>query len=382
MLCVCSCSLLAFSSTVNAEGLSYDIRQDIYIMLDSTDIEEDFLNFTPNNNQEETSERVFDSYVNNDLITKNYFYRNVWNIFFDGDYPFELNKANRVSLENFYWAYLLNENGSMHYVRGYGDTETVYAVIEYVDGSSESININVSADNDLSLDMSFEFTPSQNVERLTIFVDSNIGANLLNTKNRTEITGYMGEINGDNKYEFVIDIQSEEAGLLSGLIGWVTNIFNKIGDIFSKLVDMLSEVKNIGTYLLQLPQKLWELIQTGLQYLFVPSEEDLSIYFDSMNNLIENKFGGLYQVVSILSDDIGEMIQSDITNSIEMPLTTINLPDENSFSFGGYNVFIVPEGFETIATIIKAFTSAACTLMFINALKKRFDKLVGGGNDV
>lgn len=60
-----------------------------------------------------------------------------------------------------------------------------------------------------------------------------------------------------------------------------------------------------------------------------------------------------------------------------MPEVTVNFSD-TSFSFGGYEVSIIPDGFDVLVTAVKGITSIVCTFLFINSLRNKYEKLIGG----
>lgn len=362
---------IGFSVTANAEDIkNYDIRQDIYLLEGSTIHEEYWLEFTPNNQQEETDQWVTDSYSINTAVTKNYTYRNAWNIFFNDQFPFELNKVNRVSLENFYWGYLINQaSGVMVYGRGLSSQDTIYVVVDYVDGTNETLTPTASQDSDYSLDINFDFKPTKNVSRLTIIIDSPIKQYFTTNVNRFEMTCYLGEVKGDTKHNFNLEIQSEEAGLLSGLIGWVQNIYNKIGEIVSKIGD-------IATAIAEIPVKLWTRFSDGLQQLFVPDSNELFGKFALFDQLMENKLGALYQIGDTLIDGFGTISETAEQGTIDIPTVTLSLPNNSNFTFGGYSVQVVPDGFTFIVTTLKLAVGIIATLAFANGIRRRYDEFV------
>ena len=363
MLCVSLSLLIGFSVTANATDISgYTIRQDIYLMTGNTILEEYWAEFTPNNNQEETDTWSFDSYVINTAIQKNYYYRNVWNIFFD-EYPFELNKVNRVSLENYYWAYLINQtNGTMIYGRGLSTNDTISVVLEFTDGTSETVVPSASTDSDHSLDISFDFKPTKNVSRMTIIIDSPLSQYFTVTTNRFEMTGYLGEIKGDTKHNFNLDIQSEEAGLLSGLIGWVQNIFNKIGDIADSIA--------------RLPSTIWNAFYNGLTDFILPADGWWAEFIDLVKATLEERLGAFYQINEYGYNLFSTLDLGEVTTTIHLPKTTIDLCG-TPFSFGGYDVLVVPQGFEWLASTIKTITGIAGVCAFALGFKRRIERLVG-----
>lgn len=178
---------------------------------------------------------------------------------------------------------------------------------------------------------------------------------------------------GATPCSFTLNVQSEEAGLLSGLIGWVQNIFSKINETFTELKNGFSNVINS---LLELPAKLWQLISDGLKDLFVPDEQFMTEYSEEWDFLLGQRFGALYDVADIIRDFVGDIQYSDTTNTIYMPnvsLDSVGIP----FSFGGYEVQIVPNGFDFIVEVLKKIISAICTFMFITSMRKRYDEIMG-----
>lgn len=60
-----------------------------------------------------------------------------------------------------------------------------------------------------------------------------------------------------------------------------------------------------------------------------------------------------------------------------MPEVNVMLVD-TEFVFGGYEVQIIPDKFEVLVKALKSIISIVCTLLFVNALKSKYDKLIGG----
>ncbi len=156
-------------------------------------------------------------------------------------------------------------------------------------------------------------------------------------------------------FTVTLEKSSEEAGLLSGIIEWIKGIFNSI---------------------IELPAKLWSLISDGLKSLFVPDSEYMASYSDKWDTLLSSRFGAIYDVATIIHDFVGQIQVADKTNTIYMPSVNLNsagIP----FSFGGYNIQIVPTGFTILIEICKKIISIACTFLFVNSLRKRYDEVMG-----
>lgn len=369
---LCIISLPAFSHIAKADEIKgHSVRQDVYLIDKDGDILwENFLNFKPNDKEEEKLEDTYDECTANQLRGMQIKHRTVWNIFAPTEgYPFELNKVNKITLENFYYRYLLDDAG-LHYVSQYDD---IYIMFTYADNTTERMEIDVYADTDLGLDINFQFTPTKNIARIDLYVDSNLWEYIRTSYGSDQIiiTSYFGEFKGDNKYNFNIEFQSEEAGLLSGLIGWVQNIFAKIGDTFDKVTEIFTEIKN-------LPAKIWTFISDGLQNLFIPDAADIENFKNSMGTLLEDKLGAVYQVSNTVIETWERIQSSDEQDTIHLPEVSMGLPEGNTFTYGGYDVKIVPDGFAFVAAAVKTITGVLCTVAVINGLRKRYDEVMGG----
>ena len=146
------------------------------------------------------------------------------------------------------------------------------------------------------------------------------------------------------------------------------------------LVSIKEIVTNIKDGITELPSKIWSFISDGLKALFVPSEEDMTAIKDDWDTLLSDRFGGLYQTVQLIDDFADTFNNPDAQSTITLPVTTVNLAGTD-FSFGGYDVQIVPTGFEFLITAIKTIISIVATCLFVNGLRNRFERIVGGEDD-
>lgn len=149
------------------------------------------------------------------------------------------------------------------------------------------------------------------------------------------------------------------------------------GELHKDNLTILQRLQSILTTLGQLPQKIWDLIETGLQNLFIPDASYISDYKTKWNELLEARFGALYQVSSLLYDTFINIRFADYTNTITLPATTIDLPEGVQFTFGGYDVDIVPQKFEFLANWVKIAIGIVCTFSFLNVLKIHYERLIG-----
>ena len=163
---------------------------------------------------------------------------------------------------------------------------------------------------------------------------------------------YMGYENST----MTIDLNDESIGLISGIIEWVKSIYNSI---------------------VELPEKIWSYISDGLKGLFIPSEESITQMKDKWDELLADRFGAVYQAGSILTDFASGLSEQAEQDTIELPSVTHNFSG-TEFSFGGYQVDIVPDGFDFLVDILKGVIDIVCTIAFLNTLRNKYEQLMGG----
>lgn len=186
---------------------------------------------------------------------------------------------------------------------------------------------------------------------------------------------------GNSTFRLSLDQESKSEGLLGGIIDWLKGIKSGITDLFSGITEGFSNlgsgISNVFNSIVELPSKIWSFISDGLKSLFVPDDEFIVSFKDDIDNMLEDKLGAVYQVVNILTESWDSITANDQANVITIPQTTINLPNNNTFSFGGFDVPIVPNGFDFIVSIIKTLVGIVCTILFVNGLRKKYDEVMG-----
>ena len=357
-LLVCALLFVGFSSSVNAEELE-NLELDIYHHHYYNGEYFGDLTFTPNNGSTEKKETVktysyplpAKPYNNRLRIVKK-----------NQDILAQADRKTTIKVNNFYFSILAEVMGSDYNFKEYiVKPDSVSATIDYVDGSTESINderVSFVARKDKIINLTLEFTPPKDVQRIYFKLDINNLASKLPTDGLTHnLTFYSGEYDGDDKYQISVDIASEELGLIETILEFVSSIYDGI---------------------VNLPTKLWNLISDGLKSLFVPSDEFIVQFKDDINTLLSQKLGAVYQVVDILMNTWDSIEQSTVTNTIHFPQVSINLPDNAKFEFGGWDIKIVPDGFDILVNGVKMIVGVISTLFFVNGLKRRYDEVMGG----
>ncbi len=153
------------------------------------------------------------------------------------------------------------------------------------------------------------------------------------------------------------------------------------GSDLSETNGLIGQIKegilNVVDTLTSLPGKIWDSISTGLHELFIPSEEALTTFKEDMLGLFAEHFGALYDCVDIIEDYVSQMNVTSVTETITFPEITLDLGVP--FTLGGWEVQVVPDGFDALFEALKWVIDAICTLAFINTMRARFDDLMVGG---
>ena len=168
---------------------------------------------------------------------------------------------------------------------------------------------------------------------------------------------------GFNNSSMIETLVDDSTGLLKG----ITNIINNIKDGISNLITGITE----------LPSKLWGFIENGLKGLFVPSEAEMTEIKGNWDTLLSDRFGGLYQTVSLIDDYAKSFTDPEQKKSIKIPELKIPF-GQSEFVFGGQDVQIVPDKFSFLIDVIKTIISIIATCLFVNGLRNRFERMVGG----
>lgn len=229
---------------------------------------------------------------------------------------------------------------------------------------------NLSVDDDSNYPyFSFEFTtPSVNYDVDNIYIAIPI------TISKTGINSFRYIQYGCHQSYFqmeLIDSNSENVGLLRSIIEWLTNILNSIKNGFSGVVNA---VQNVVSSISELPSKIIELLKSALQYLFIPSDEQVHNLTQSAQGMLN--LGFLSQVSGYI-DRIVDSISSGSTDySIDFPKITVNILG-NNFNFGGWVVKLWPTGLNVLMETCRTISSIVVTLIFIVFCKSMLYKFLG-----
>lgn len=122
-----------------------------------------------------------------------------------------------------------------------------------------------------------------------------------------------------------------------------------------------------------LPDKILD----GIKSLFVPDAESMAEYKDQWEALLQQRFGAIYESVKLI-DDFATSLRSDsLKGTITFPSVELNLAGTHVV-FGGWEVDVVPAGFEFLIEVLKKIISMVATLAFINSMRRKFEMILGG----
>ena len=168
----------------------------------------------------------------------------------------------------------------------------------------------------------------------------------------------------------LIDTEAEkEQGFLDKLFTWFQGKFEDLGESFV----------NLGNDIKQGFTQLKEDLINGIKGLFVPDEEFMEDYATSWESLINLRFGAVAHVSGVLFDFFDSLLSysGSEQNIISVPAVTLPLPDNASFTFGGFDVEIVNERFVFLQEALKILVGIVSTFAFIYGLRKRYDEVLG-----
>lgn len=297
-------------------------------------------------------------------------------------------KTAKVNVSNVYRVYTNEDTGVHYYWKGYDSIQLILVGKDgsyyYLDNCEFTYNSNTFKHS-----YSVEFMPDDDIVKF-IFRVKHTPTIRYGISGTFESDVYV--LSGTDP-DLTIDIQSEEAGLLSGLLQWVKDLYNKVTDGFTEIISNVSDIfsslgnwfqelwikfENLLNKISQLPALIWEKIETGFQYLFIPAEGDWNELWTDIESDLKDRLGVVYEIGEVIFDIGDAVYESGTRKNITMPETTIQLPNNNSFTFGGWTVKIIPDGdFDLLIESVKTIISVIATLAFVNGMVHKYDEVMG-----
>lgn len=202
--------------------------------------------------------------------------------------------------------------------------------------------------------------PDDIEESLRVWLDG-LESGLSNVSNaistlQTEINAYITNMRDD-----IVDNLKTLADSVINLPGTVFGYFEEsINNIKSTLSDVYDAVTSI-------PEDIYNFIIDALEYLFIPSEDSLNLFYDNMTTLFSTRFGALYESIVLVRDYFSTFVDCASTEYIEVEVMEFDLMGY-IFSFGGWTVDLVPDGLEYLQETCKFAIDCVCTCLVINTL--------------
>lgn len=172
-------------------------------------------------------------------------------------------------------------------------------------------------------------------------------------------------------YFYIVSPVVNDDVLLSGGGGTNVDIDVIVGDIKDIMSDNNGILSQIYNFVVTIP----ETILDGIQALFIPTEEDLEGFKDDADDLLHETFGGLYDAEEMVHDGLSD-IPSNSKSTITFPGITVS-----EFSLPAQEVPIRPAGFDYLFDTLATVIDIIATFAFLNMLKHKLSKILGGGAD-
>lgn len=157
------------------------------------------------------------------------------------------------------------------------------------------------------------------------------------------------------------------------IVGSLEQNGEKLDDINGSVQQNGEKLDELNTEVKSLPEKILD----GIKGLFIPTEEEMIEIRDKWDLLMQERFGALYQAGDIVKDLAEEFTYKGEQTTIKFPTVNVNLKG-SFFRFGGWTVNLIPsESTKNLLTTVKLIIGIVCTLLFINMLRNKFNKIVG-----
>lgn len=247
------------------------------------------------------------------------------------------------------------------------------------------IMFDINENNFISLDSSYDFPSSLDGYYINYVLEPSPDCGNLTSVNVKSVD-YLNDTNDSllfisNGFRSIMDNFS------TGLSNVVTNATDNANRIIQNTTQKVDEVKQGVTEvkdsvietknsILDLPNKIKEML-TGF---FVPDEETINSKFAEFETLLSDRFGLIYQSADIIHDFADSLqtqavMVADTGGIITLPSVTVSLAGVD-YTFGGYDVDIIPNGFEALQTAVRLATSMVCTVVFVNMLKNKLEAIL------
>lgn len=159
----------------------------------------------------------------------------------------------------------------------------------------------------------------------------------------------------------------------SSTYGLVKHIFD-FSVISAEVIE--KDEKGLLASLVQGIKELPDKILLKIQSLFVPDAEDILEIKEKFESMLSDRFGLAYDAVEIVDNYASAFVYTESKSSISVPSVTVDLAGV-PYTVGGWEVKLIPDGFESVVEVLKLIINVVCTGLFVNAVRKRFAEVIG-----
>lgn len=261
--------------------------------------------------------------------------------------------------------YMVNRSGNIFGSTFYNNDNRIACYLDVYNTSNYVSSLFVNLNNKSSGSDSFISTG---------FSSINQGISSLGNSITTQISQVKTQLtNSTNTITTKIDTMSQDiqTGLQNVVQSAQQNTQNIINTVTTKVDEVKTGITEVKDSIIDLPNKISEML-IGL---VVPDEQAMIEQKEQWDTLLAERFGVVYESVEVMDTVAGSFTNATQQSTITLPSVTVPLVGEE-FTFGGYDVEVVPEGFGMLADALKLIIDIVVTLAFINAMKNRYEQLV------
>lgn len=164
-------------------------------------------------------------------------------------------------------------------------------------------------------------------------------------------------------------------------IGFVNTILKmeEVDQTTGFLSSIVTAVNNIWTAIVNLPKNIVNFIVDGLTSLFIPPDGFFDGYVERWDTFFAEHFGFIYTAIDAIVDlftVIVDSMESESVGVISIPSFTYNFSGTD-FTFGGWEVDLIPEGMEGLINVLRMVVNIVLTLLFVNMGYRKFQSIIG-----
>lgn len=228
----------------------------------------------------------------------------------------------------------------------------------YADGVPLSAEFKFNrGSRDGTIDFSFTLDEplSTNVSKFSVIFDGSPSDFFGNVKYHFCYGIYLGNV--------LIQYTDSTNGFLASIIEWLRSIRDGVSGVISAIIS--------------LPGQIWDFIESGLIALFIPDQDQMIDFNNAMDELLADRLGALYQGTNMVVDFLMSLGTYEQQSTIRFPgldMSDFGIP----FVMEPQEVQIIPDAFDFIVDSIKFIVNVLATILFVNSLKRRLEKVFEG----